>query len=56
MKKYRLFWTNPDAGVSGSMNNIPGDELSARMDEAWERAGEGEVILATQDDEAVEYA
>lgn len=56
MCKYRLFWTNPDTGIGGSMNNIPADELSGRLDEAWEHAGDGEVILTTQDETAVEYA
>lgn len=54
--KYRLFWTNPANGISGSMNNIPASELSDRVDEAWEKAGEGEVILASQKDEETEYA
>ena len=54
--KYRLFWTNPATGISGSMNNIPASELSDRVDEAWEKAGEGEVILSTQPDTEVEYS
>lgn len=56
MEKFRLLWTNPDTGVSGSMNNIPMDELSDRLDEAWEKCGEGEVILSTQPDTEVEYS
>src|SRR5699024_10969718 len=54
--KYRLFWTNPATGISGSMNNSPASELSDRVDEAWEKAGEGEVILSTQPDTEVEYS
>lgn len=54
--KYRLFWTNPETRISGSMNNIPASELSDRVDEAWEKAGEGEVILTSQKDEEAEYA
>lgn len=54
--KYRLFWTNPANGISGSMNNIPASELADRLDEAWEKAGEGEVIMASQKDEETEYA
>ena len=54
--KYRLFWTNPENGISGSMNNIPASELSDRVDEAWEKAGEGEVILTSQKDEETECA
>lgn len=54
--KYRLFWTNPENGISGSMNNIPANELSDRIDEAWEKAGEGEVIMTSQKDEETEYA
>lgn len=54
--KYRLFWTNPANGISGSMNNIPASELSDRVDEAWEKAGEGEVILSTGREDACEYA
>ena len=54
--KYRLFWTNPENGISGSMNNIPANELSDRVDEAWEKAGEGEVIVTSQKDAGTEYA
>lgn len=54
--KYRLFWTNPETRISGSMNNIPASELSDRVDAAWEKAGEGEVILTSQKDEEAEYA
>ena len=54
--KYRLFWTNPENGISGSMNNIPANELSDRVDEAREKAGEGEVIMTSQKDEETEYA
>lgn len=54
--KYRLFWTNPENGISGSMNNIPASELSDRAGEAWEKAGGGEVIMTSQKDEETEYA
>lgn len=56
MKRYRLHWVNPGKRTSGSMNNIPAEELSDRVDEAWVKAGEGEVILTSQKDEETEYA
>ena len=56
MKRYRLHWVNPGKRTSGSMNNIPAEELSARMTDAWQLAGEGEVIMSMQPEEVVEYA
>lgn len=47
MTNYRLLWVNPESGASGSMNNVPAAELSERLDQAWDKAGDGEVILST---------
>lgn len=56
MKRYRLHWVNPGKRTSGSMNNIPAEELSERMTDAWLLAGDGEVIMSMQPEEVVEYA
>lgn len=56
MKKYKLLWANPDTGISGEMHNITPDDLTARWDEARERAGDGEVIFSAEQEEVNEYA
>ena len=55
MKKYRIRWTNP-RGISGTMHNVPEDELLTRTDEAWVLAGDGEVNITDEIVEGVEYA
>lgn len=56
MSLYKLTWSNPETRTSGTMNNLTAAELTEAFDDAWKRAGDGEVIMSSMPERQSEYS
>lgn len=58
MKLYKVTWWSTTKNASGEMRNVPANELSEAVAEAWTRVGndDGEVVIESEREEVIEYA